>query len=51
MPSSDVIEAYQKARARYERLKQELIPRLVQVALETVADVLPSTHQLDVLGE
>jgi hypothetical protein len=51
MPSSDVIEAYREARDRYERSKEELIPRLVQVAIETVADVLPSTHQLDVFGE
>lgn len=51
MPSIEVIEAYREARDRYEVSKRELIPRLVHVAFETVADVVPSTHQLDVLGE
>lgn len=51
MPNQSLIEAFDGARERHAAAVADLIPLLIEMALTTVADVLPSAEVLETEGE
>jgi hypothetical protein len=51
VPSPELIDPFRLARAAYERSVIELIPLLADMAVESVAEVLPGASELSVRGE
>jgi hypothetical protein len=51
MPNQSLIEAFDGARERHAAAVADLIPLLIEMALTTVADVLPSAKVLETEGE
>jgi hypothetical protein len=51
VPSPELIDPSRLARAAYERSVIELIPLLTDMAVESVAEVLPGASELSVRGE
>ncbi len=50
MPGEALSAEYERARDAHSRAVRALAPVLVRMALESIADVLPTTHELEVLG-
>lgn len=51
MPSRLLTDAYRETRERYDAARSDLVPLLERMAIETLADVLPSAHAVEVLGQ
>ena len=51
MPSEELVRAYAQAKRAHELAVEALLPLLVWMALDSVAEVLPGAHALDVCGE
>lgn len=51
MPSAALIEQFERAMHRYRSAADDLRPLLVRMALDTVEDVLPGTHEIEVIGQ
>ncbi len=51
MPSEALSHEYERAHNEHQRAVRVLVPLLVRMALENVADVVPGAHELEVLGE
>lgn len=51
MPHAALTDEYNRVREEYENAAQALAPLLIEMALASVAEVLPGTHELDVVGE
>ncbi|MCU1497578.1 MAG: hypothetical protein JWM47_1531 [Acidimicrobiales bacterium] len=51
MPSPSLIEAFDKASERHGAAVAELVALLVEMALATIADVLPGAEVLETRGE
>lgn len=51
MPSGELMEAFDRARAAHTAATQALVPILASMALETARDVLPGASGLEVVGE
>ena len=51
MPSPSLIEAFDAAQARHSAAVADLVPLLIEVALASVADVLPGATVLETEGE
>lgn len=51
MPDEVLIREYERARAEHQRAVSALVPFLMRMALDRVADVMPRVHELEVLGE
>lgn len=51
MPSEELVAQYTDALSAHRRAVDELVPLLMQMALQSVADVLPGAHELEVHGE
>lgn len=51
MPSPSLIAAFDAARERHATAVADLVPLLVEMALATVADVLPGAEVLETEGE
>jgi len=47
----ELIENFDRARVTYEQTVGELIPLVVRMAFESVADVLPGANEFEVHGE
>lgn len=50
MPDPQLVAEYERARARYRSSVEQLVPLLERVALESMRDLLPDAHRLDVEG-
>ncbi len=51
MPPPELIDSFERARSVYEQSVRELIPLLMEMAVGSVADVLPGARELAVHGE
>lgn len=51
MPDQALLEAFREAHARHAAAVAEFVPLLIDVALATIADVLPGTEVLETNGE
>jgi hypothetical protein len=51
MPSPSLIEAFDPAGERHAAAVADLVPLLIEMALATVADVLPGAEVLETAGE
>lgn len=51
MPNSSLIEAFNAAQQRHSAVVADLVPLLIEVALATVAEVLPGATVLETDGE
>lgn len=51
MPSNELTAAYRVALERHEATRRSLAPLLEQMAIETVAEVLPGATRLEAVGE
>lgn len=51
MPSPSLIEAFDAAQERHTEAVADLVPLLIEVALATVAEVLPGATVLETEGE
>jgi hypothetical protein len=51
MPSQSLIEAFNEASERHAAAVAELVPLLIEMALSTVAEVLPGAEVLETEGE
>jgi hypothetical protein len=51
MPSTQLITAYRVALERHNEARRTLVPLLEQMAIETVAAVLPGAARLEAVGE
>jgi hypothetical protein len=51
MPSTQLTTAYRVAVVRHDEARRTLVPLLEQMAIETVADVLPGAANLQAVGE
>jgi len=51
MPDPQLLAAYERFRERYRQAAEELVPVLKSLAVETVRDLLPGAHRLEVHGE
>jgi hypothetical protein len=49
--SEALSQEYDRAHDEYRRAVTALVPLLVRMALESIAEVLPGAHRLEVLGE
>ena len=50
MPDTALVAEHHRARDAYTRASRELVPLLIRVTLERMADLLPGTHELEVAG-
>jgi hypothetical protein len=50
MPDTVLTGEYRRARNEHARAVDALVPLLVQMAMESIAEVLPAAHELEVLG-
>lgn len=51
MPQTALTDEYNSVRGEYEKAARALVPLLIEMALESIAEVLPGAHELDVVGE
>ena len=51
MPSRLLTDAYRETRERYEFVRRGFVLLLERIAVETIAEVLPSAHVVEVLGQ
>lgn len=51
MPAQELIASFGRARSAYEESVRDLIPLLMEMAIESVADGLPGARELAVHGE
>ena len=51
MPGTALVGRYERARDAHQSAVVTLVPLLAEMALESVAEVLPGAHELEVLGE
>ena len=51
MPSAALIDQFEQAVSRYGSAANDLQPLLVRIALATIEDVLPGTHEIEVIGQ
>ncbi len=51
MPSTQLTTAYRVALKRHDEARRALVPLLEQMAIETLAEVLPGAARLDAVGE
>lgn len=50
MPDAALVSDYRRARDDYTRASEELVPLLIQMALDRTAELLPGAFALDVHG-
>ena len=51
MPSEDLVSRYEAALLAHRRAVDELVPLVIEMVLQSVADVLPGAQVLEVHGE
>ena len=50
MPDAALDVEYERARNEYTKAVEVLVPLLIRMALDSIADVLPGAHRLDLDG-
>jgi hypothetical protein len=51
MPSNQLTATYREALERHDDARRALVPLLEQMAIETIAEVLPGAARLEAVGE
>jgi hypothetical protein len=51
VPSEDLVSRYEAALRAHRRTVEEVVPLVTEMALQSIADVLPGAHELQVHGE